>query len=129
MSPRAFARCALFTLTLLGCQTTQNPPMFERFSWASTPEADRYPGVGGVVLLSRGLLSFFVEPELKIPVAKDGADVPGEAPAPAEPTVTPAKPAPAPGAALAALCFRWLVPALPEAAASIVARRPDAIDP
>lgn len=70
MSLRAFARCAPLALTLLGCQTTPNPPMFERFSWATTPEADRYPGVGGVVLLSRGLLSFFVEPELKIPVAK-----------------------------------------------------------
>lgn len=32
------------------------------------------------------------------------------------------------GAGLAAACFRWLVPSLPEAAANIVARRPDETD-
>ncbi|MFO0726975.1 MAG: DUF3857 domain-containing protein [Myxococcota bacterium] len=69
MLSRAVASCAL-VFSLLGCQTTPNPPMFERFNMAATPEAKDYPGVGGVVLLSRGTLSFFVEPELKIPVVK-----------------------------------------------------------
>lgn len=32
------------------------------------------------------------------------------------------------GSALATICFRWLVPALPETAANIVARPPDEID-
>jgi glycerol uptake facilitator-like aquaporin len=32
------------------------------------------------------------------------------------------------GAALATVCFRWLVPALPEVADSIVARRPDELE-
>jgi len=43
---------------------------FERFVFANTPTPEQYPVVGGVVLLDRGTLTFSVDAELKLPVAR-----------------------------------------------------------
>jgi hypothetical protein len=45
-------------------------PFFERFPQETTPGPDKYPVVGGVVLLDRGTLTFGVDPERGVPLVK-----------------------------------------------------------
>lgn len=62
---------ALLALGLAaGCASGPPDLKFERFDYALTPGTEQYPDVGGVVLLDRGVLTFTVEPEQKIPIAR-----------------------------------------------------------
>lgn len=64
------AALPLISLASAGCATGAAGLSFERFVLETTPTAEDHPVVGGVVLLDRGALTFTVDPELQLPVAR-----------------------------------------------------------
>ncbi|MCC7386366.1 MAG: DUF3857 domain-containing protein [Deltaproteobacteria bacterium] len=63
--------CLALSLCLGACASSGAAgPVFERFSQETTPGADAYPVVGGLVLLDRGTLRFLHEAERRAPLAR-----------------------------------------------------------
>ena len=60
----------LGVLMVLGGCASGALPSFERFDVRTTPVASAYPDVPGVILLDRGVLSFSVDAERRIPLAR-----------------------------------------------------------
>ncbi len=59
-----------FALLAAACASGLPPPEFEPFSSSSLPPPGAYPGAAAVVLLDRGEVRFFVDPNRDAPVAR-----------------------------------------------------------